>query len=271
MDLELIRALFERALVAIDTVAIDTVDAEGADAALRREVVAALRTIPAPRTGSDGRLLEWSAEVAEHEPAHRHLSALVGVYPLELITPESTPALAEGARRFLDARGPGAMGWSWAWKIALRARLGDGETAHELLREALAPYSGDARRHGPVDGSEWGGLLPNMFSTHPPFQLDGNLGFPAAIAELLLQSHGGRVHLLPALPAAWPEGRVDGLHARGGIVVDLAWSDGALREAVLHNPGTTERRVPVRSAGSDFDVLVPAAGTAVVPVPEPVS
>jgi len=264
MDLELIRALFDRALVAIDAVG------SGSDATLRGEVVAALRTIPEPRVGSDGRLLEWSAEVAEHEPAHRHLSALVGVYPLELITPEATPALAEGARRFLDARGPGAMGWSWAWKIALRARLGDGETAHELLREALAPYRGDARRHGPVDGSEWGGLLPNLFSTHPPFQLDGNLGFPAGIAELLLQSHGGRVQLLPALPAAWPEGRVDGLHARGGIVVDLSWADGALTEAVLHNPGETERRVPVRTGASDLDVLVPARGTAVVTVPEPV-
>lgn len=270
MDLELIRALFERAIAAIDTIGGGGADAD-TDADLRREIVAALRTIPEPGVGSDGRLLEWSAEVAEHEPAHRHLSALVGVYPLDLITPESAPALAAGARRFLDARGPGAMGWSWAWKIALRARLGDGETAHELLREALAPYRGDARRHGPVDGSEWGGLLPNLFSTHPPFQLDGNLGFPAAIAELLLQSHGGRVHLLPALPEAWPTGSVDGLHARGGVVVDLSWSEGVLREAVLHNPGTAEIRVPVRYGASDFDVLVPAEGTAVVAVPEPVS
>ncbi len=268
MDLELIRALFERAIAAIDTIG----DADaGAGADLRREIVAALRTIPELRVGSDGRLLEWSAEVAEHEPAHRHLSALVGVYPLDLITPESAPALAAGARRFLDARGAGAMGWSWAWKIALRARLGDGETAHDLLREALAPYRGDARRHGPVDGSEWGGLLPNLFSTHPPFQLDGNLGFPAAIAELLLQSHGGRVHLLPALPEAWPAGSVDGLHARGGVVVDLRWSDGVLREAVLHNPGTAEIRVPVRYGASVFDVLVPAEGMAVAAVPEPVS
>ncbi|MBO1741415.1 glycoside hydrolase N-terminal domain-containing protein [Leifsonia sp. TF02-11] len=270
MDLELIRALFARAIAAIDTIGVGGADAD-TDADLRREIVAALRTIPEPRVGSDGRLLEWSAEVAEHEPAHRHLSALVGVYPLDLITPESAPALAAGARRFLDARGPGAMGWSWAWKIALRARLGDGETAHELLREALAPYRGDARRHGPVDGSEWGGLLPNLFSTHPPFQLDGNLGFPAAIAELLLQSHGGRVHLLPALPEAWPTGSVDGLHARGGVVVDLSWSEGVLREAVLHNPGTAEIRVPVRYGASDFVVLVPAEGTAVVAVPEPVS
>jgi alpha-L-fucosidase 2 len=267
MDLELIRALFARALAAIDTVAIETGEV---DAALRREIVEALATILEPRIGSDGRLLEWSAEVGEHEPAHRHLSPLVGVYPLDLITPEATPDLADGARRFLDARGPGAMGWSWAWKIALRARLGDGDIAHELLREALAPYRGDARRHGPVDGSEWGGLLPNLFSTHPPFQLDGNLGFPAAIAELLLQSHGGRLHLLPALPAAWPEGSVEGLHARGGIVVDVSWSEGALTEAVLHNPGTTDRRVPIRAGASDVEVLVPAGGTAAVTLPEPV-
>lgn len=261
MDLELVAALFQRALRALEVV--DDPDAEP----LRAEIVAALATIPEPGIGSDGRLLEWVEEVVEHEPAHRHLSALAGLYPLEIITPEATPELAEGARRFLEQRGPGAMGWSWAWKIALRARLGDGETAHSLLGEALTPYSGDTRRHGPVDGSEWGGLLPNLFSTHPPFQIDGNLGFPAAIAELLLQSHAGRVHLLPALPTAWPVGRVDGLRSRGGFAVDLSWSDGRLTEAVLHNPHAEPRTVRVRLDATDFDVLVPAGGTAVVSNP----
>ncbi|MFF2050506.1 glycoside hydrolase N-terminal domain-containing protein [Leifsonia sp. NPDC058194] len=279
MDLELIAALFQRALRALELIDADA--GAGPDDALRGEIEAALATIPEPRIGTDGRLLEWTEEVVEHEPAHRHLSALVGLYPLDLITPTTTPVLADGARRFLDARGPGAMGWSWAWKIALRARLGDGETAHSLLREALAPYSGDARRHGPVDGSEWGGLLPNLFSTHPPFQIDGNLGFPAGIAELLLQSHDG-IHLLPALPSAWPDGRVDGLRARGGVSVDLTWAHGRLVQAVLHNPHPRSLSLRVRVGGADsgdsgvsgdsidstvFDVRVPAAGTAVVPNP----
>ncbi|MDN4614046.1 glycoside hydrolase N-terminal domain-containing protein [Leifsonia sp. F6_8S_P_1B] len=258
-DRELVRGLFRRTLVALEVLGIDD--------PLRREVEAALAVIPEPGVGSDGRLLEWSREVPEHEPAHRHLSPLVGLYPLDLITPDGTPALAEASRRFLDARGDGAMGWSWAWKIALRARLGDGETAHELLQQALTPYDGDARRHGPVDGSEWGGLLPNLFSTHPPFQIDGNLGFSAAIAELLLQSHTGVLHLLPALPAAWPEGRVDGLGARGGLTVDLAWSAGRLEGAVLRNPHPEPRDVRVRLGADSFDVCLPANGEHVVTDP----
>ncbi|MEV8213925.1 glycoside hydrolase N-terminal domain-containing protein [Leifsonia sp. NPDC077715] len=257
MDRELIRSLFQRTLRASDIL--------GETGPLRDELEAALSSIPEPGIGRDGRLLEWSEEVPEHEPAHRHLSPLVGLYPLDLITPDETPALADAAARFLDARGPGAMGWSWAWKIALRARLGDGEAAHDLLTQALAPYDGDARRHGPVDGSEWGGLLPNLFSTHPPFQIDGNLGFPAAIAELLLQSHAGVVHLLPALPSAWPEGRVTGLGARGGLAVDLEWSDGRLTTAVLRNPGSEEREVRVRYEGAEARVSIPAGGEHVVP------
>jgi len=252
MDLELIRALFARTLRAIDVL--------GDTDPLRPELEAALAILPEPPVGRDGRLLEWSEEVEEHEPAHRHLSPLVGLYPLDLITPDGTPALADASRRFLDARGPGAMGWSWAWKIALRARLGDGEAAHELLQQALTPYDGDARRHGPVDGSEWGGLLPNLFSTHPPFQIDGNLGFPAGIAELLLQSHGGVIHLLPALPAAWPEGRATGLGVRGGLSVDLAWSGGTLESAVLRNPHAEPRDVRVRYGGTEREVRLPAGG-----------
>ncbi|MDN4597243.1 glycosyl hydrolase family 95 catalytic domain-containing protein [Leifsonia virtsii] len=252
MDLELIRSLFARTLRAIQVL--------GDPDPLRGELEAALATIPEPPVGGDGRLLEWSEEVPEHEPAHRHLSPLVGLYPLDLITPEGTPALADASRRFLDARGPGAMGWSWAWKIALRARLGDGEAAHELLQQALTPYDGDARRHGPVDGSEWGGLLPNLFSTHPPFQIDGNLGFPAGIAELLLQSHGGVVHLLPALPSAWPEGRATGLGVRGGLSADLVWSGGRLESTVLRNPRAEPCDVRLRYDGTEVEVRLAAGG-----------
>jgi alpha-L-fucosidase 2 len=258
-DTELIRGLFLRALRAIDRI--------DPGCSLRVELEAALESMPAPGIGADGALLEWSADVAEHEPTHRHLSPAVGLYPLDLISPDTTPELADAARRLLDRRGPGAMGWSWAWKIALRARLRDADTAYALLTEALTPYDGDAHRHGPVDGSEWGGLLPNLLSTHPPFQVDGNLGFPAAIAELLLQSHGGIIHLLPAVPSAWPDGRVQGLRARSGIAVDLRWADGALVDASLTDLTGSARDVVVRIGDHHFDVALPAGSTVVVTDP----
>jgi len=258
-DTELIRGLFIRALRAIDRV--------DPASSLRGEIEAALAAIPAPGIGADGALLEWSREVAEHAPIHRHLSPVVGLYPLDLISPDTTPELADAARCLLDRRGPGAMGWSWAWKIALRARLRDGDAAAALLMEALTPYAGDAHRHGPVDGSEWGGLLPNLFSTHPPFQVDGNLGFPAAIAELLLQSHGGVIHVLAALPTSWPDGSVERLRARGGVSVDLRWADGALTEASLTDLTGRARDVVVRIGDHHFDVALPAGGTAVVTDP----
>jgi alpha-L-fucosidase 2 len=188
------------------------------------------------------------------------------MYPLDVITRERTPELFDAGVRLLDARGPGAMGWSWAWKIALRARTGDGDAAAALLDEALAPFDGDATRHGPVDGSEWGGLLPNLFSTHPPFQIDGNLGFPAGIAEMLVQSHGGVLRLLPALPSTWTDGDVQGFRARGGIVVDLAWHDGSLASARLHNCGAEDRNVAVEYADRDVAVRVPAGGSVDVPL-----
>jgi len=260
MDLDLVRALFRRSLEAIERVE--------PGSPLREELVAALGALPATPVRPDGRIAEWSADVPEHEPAHRHLSPLVGLYPLDLMTPGATPELAEAARRFLDARGSGAMGWSWAWKIALRARLGDGETAHSLLREALTPFDGDAQRHGPVDGSEWGGLLPNLLSTHPPFQIDGNLGFPAAIAEMLLQSHDGGLELLPALPAAWPEGRVEGLRARTGLAVDLEWTEGELGTVTVRDLLGTPRELVIRYRGARFDVRLPAGGAVVIDPPQ---
>jgi alpha-L-fucosidase 2 len=259
-DLSLIRSLFDRALAAIDALGIDD--------ALEAEVREALAGLAPLQIGSDGRLLEWSAEVEEHEPLHRHLSPVVGLYPLDLVTPERTPELFDASVRLLDARGPGAMGWSWAWKIALRARARQGDIAASLLEEALTPFDGDATRHGPVDGSEWGGLLPNLFSTHPPFQIDGNLGFPAAIAEMLVQSHGGRVHLLPALPASWTHGDIRGVAVRPGLVLDLAWRDGVVTSAALHNHGLADRTVAVAFNGHEVRVEVPADSTVdVTPVP----
>jgi len=258
-DLSLIGALFERALVAIDDL--------GLDDALEAEVREALDALTPLRIGSDGRLLEWSAEVQEHEPLHRHLSPVVGLFPLDTVTPERTPELFDASVRLIDARGPGAMGWSWAWKVALRARARQGDVAASLLEEALTPFDGDATRHGPVDGSEWGGLLPNLFSTHPPFQIDGNLGFPAAIAEMLVQSHGGLVHLLPALPGSWPRGDVQGIAVRPGLVVDLSWSEGELTSAALHNPGSEDRTALIRIADSEARFDVAAGSTTAIALP----
>lgn len=249
-DLSLIASLFERALIAIDALSLDD--------ALEAEVREALAALTPLRIGSDGRLLEWSAEVDEHEPLHRHLSPVVGLYPLDLVTPERTPELFDASVRLIDARGPGAMGWSWAWKIALRARARQGDVAASLLDEALTPFDGDATRHGPVDGSEWGGLLPNLFSTHPPFQIDGNLGFPAAITEMLVQSHGGTIRLLPALPTSWDHGDVQGIAVRPGLVLDLAWRSGRMTAGSLRNPGRHHREVTVAHGDRQISIPVPA-------------
>ncbi|VXB34028.1 conserved hypothetical protein [Microbacterium sp. 8M] len=259
-DLFLIAALFERTLTALDILGIED--------PLRNEIEAALPALARAGIDSRGRLREWSAEVVESEPLHRHLSPLIGIHPLDVLTRDRDPRLFEAGIRLLDARGPGAMGWSWAWKIALHARVGDGETASALLEEALTPFDGDASRHGPVDGSERGGLLPNLFSTHPPFQIDGNLGFPAAIAELLVQSHEGVVALLPALPSSWPDGDVQGIGARTGLHVDLSWRDGVLSASTVHNALRAPQRVTVTWHGHQVSLEVPGHGSIGVPIAE---
>ncbi|WP_341947206.1 glycoside hydrolase N-terminal domain-containing protein [Microbacterium sp. LWH11-1.2] len=258
-DLLLLQSLFERARTAIDVLQID-------DAALHAELDEALAHLAPVIVRADGRIGEWSEDVVEVEPLHRHMTPLIGIHPLDVTTRERTPELFDAGIRLLDARGPGAMGWSWAWKIALRARMRDGETAASLLDEALTAFDGDAMRHGPVDGSEWGGLLPNLFSTHPPFQIDANLGFPASIAELLVQSHGGVVRLLPALPSDWREGDVQGIRARTGLEVDLAWSDGRLSEAQVRNRLDEDRDVVIEHDGVRLSPTIAAGGVFDVPV-----
>lgn len=260
-DLLLIHSLLERGLEAIKVLDLD-------EDGLADEMGRALASLALVDIRADGRIGEWSADVVEVEPLHRHLTPMIGVYPLDVTTRERTPELWEAAIRLLDARGPGAMGWSWAWKIALRARIGDGKTAASLLDEALTPFDGDATRHSPVDGSEWGGLLPNLFSTHPPFQIDANLGFPAAIAEMLVQSHSGVVRLLPALPSGWDKGDVQGIGVRTGLVADLAWQHGAPISAQLQNRLDDDRTAVVEFAGRRVSVAVPAHSTVAVPVGE---
>jgi alpha-L-fucosidase 2 len=233
MDMSLIRALFERCLAAAAVL--------GFDDPVCAEITAALPRLRPPAVTSGGWLQEWVADLPEHDPTHRHMSQLVTVFPLG----RSDAEIDAAAAKLMDRRGNGAMGWSWAWKIALRGRLRDGETARALLREATRPVAGDHDVDAPPDGSQWGGLLPNLFSAHPPFQIDGNYGFTAAIAELLVHSHNGVISLLPALPKAWPAGAVTGIRCRGGLAVDFDWQDHQVRRLVVRRLAGDES-TPVR-------------------------
>ncbi|WP_330276678.1 glycoside hydrolase family 95 protein [Lentzea sp. NBC_00516] len=246
MDVMLVRAVFERTLA--------LALASGRADPLIAEIAAALPRLRPVPVLDDGRLGEWAYDLPEEDPGHRHMSHMVSVYPLGQIV--AGTELGDAAAEVLDRRGNGAMGWSWAWKMALRARLGDGETVRSLLSEASQPFTGDRHRDAPVDGSEWGGLLPNLFSTHPPFQIDGNYGFTAGLAEVVLQSHTGVIDVLPALPSGWSRGSARGLRCRGGLSVDVTWHDGDVTVRVRRVSGDASEFVPVSIGGEVTEVVV---------------
>jgi len=205
----------------------------GVDAAWRTELEAKQSRLAAPRIGSWGQLMEWMVERPEEKKAHRHTSHLFAVYPGSQISLARTPELAQAAKISLLARGSEGdcrRSWTWPWRCALWARLGEPERAHDMVRGLLTHNS-----------------HPNLFATHPPFQMDGNFGIVGAIGEMLLQSHAGEIVLLPALPKAWPDGQVFGLRARGGLTVDIAWKAGKVTAFAIH--ASERREIPVRVNG----------------------
>jgi alpha-L-fucosidase 2 len=236
-DLAMIRELF------LDIVAAQEVLKN--DPTFTAQVKEALAKLYPYQIGKEGNLQEWYHDWPDQDPKHRHQSHLYGLFPGNHLTVEETPALTNAAKKTLEIKGDETTGWSKGWRINLWARLKDGDHAYKMYRELLKYVEPDGVK---VNYQRGGGTYPNLFDAHPPFQIDGNFGGAAAVAEMLVQSTATKIYLLPALPKAWESGEVKGLKTRGGYTLNMTWAKGKVQNYTL-----------VKQGGGTVDVYINGA------------